>query len=35
MDKCLCSKEDMGVLIGTLCGDCGKKREKVVLWTIH
>lgn len=25
MDKCLCSKEDIGVLIGTLCGDCGRK----------
>jgi hypothetical protein len=25
MDKSLCSKEDMGVLIGTLCGDCGRK----------
>lgn len=29
MDKCLCSKEDMGVLIGTLCGDCGRKRNSL------
>lgn len=25
MDKSLCSKEDIGVLIGTLCGDCGRR----------
>ena len=30
MDKCLCSKEDMGVLIGTLCGDCGRKEKRLV-----
>lgn len=29
MDKCLCSKEDMGVLIGTLCGDCGRKANRL------
>lgn len=29
MDKSLCSKEDMGVLIGTLCGDCGKKQLRL------
>ena len=29
MDKCLCSKEDMGVLIGTLCGDCGRKDKRL------
>lgn len=29
MDKCLCSKEDMGVLIGTLCGDCGRKEKRL------
>lgn len=29
MDKCLCSKEDMGVLIGTLCGDCGRRANRL------
>ena len=29
MDKSLCSKEDMGVLIGTLCGDCGRKQLRL------
>ena len=29
MDKCLCSKEDMGVLIGTLCGDCGRRDKRL------
>ena len=29
MDKCLCSKEDMGVLIGTLCGDCGRTENRL------
>ena len=29
MDKWLCSKEDMGVLIGTLCGDCGRKKKRL------
>ena len=29
MDKSLCSKEDIGVLIGTLCGDCGKKQLRL------
>lgn len=29
MDKCLCSKEDLGVLIGTLCGDCGRKGSRL------
>ena len=29
MDKSLCSKEDMGVLIGTLCGDCGRRQLRL------
>lgn len=29
MDKSLYSKEDIGVLIGTLCGDCGRRELRL------